>query len=844
MERPSPRLLGLTLAAVLILFGSAGGPAAIAAQADPCLTPLIENEPLCNPAVAQAEWPISHRGGYAQGSSPFPGPVAGETVSAAHLDLSGPPITLATSPPYADGGHAIWGAVLGLTGAVVKIDAETFTLIDSYVPADEEVSPPVIPLGVSGAYSVTDPDGNFLLGRAGFVEIFGDATPGDRGSPIALVKRVFLPPTAFCRSSDLLVGGVMLPDRHLALVTAQAVLSVIPADAALMDAGNVVSLPSENGADCANSAIPDTDLETVSNSIAADEHGGIYVVTDAAVIKYQWDGTGLSKVWRTEYESDPPFSVLRLGPGSGSTPSLMGTEIDQDRFVVITDGQELMHLVLMWRDEIPAGWQPIAPGKDPRIACEVPVRFGNPLATRSLSEQSVLVRGYGAVVVNNLLAAEPAPAIVPALTTAIAALFGSNDRYAPRGAERIDWDPVTHTCGTTWVNDAVSLPNGIPTMSAATGLMYAIGQRGGVWGLETLDFDSGTSVMFTPSAQTVCSQAVRDAVSASILGPFLDPTLDRFPQSCENSFFAATEVGPRGAIYTGTFQGVSRFLPDSVAAVSRKRQAAAGADQGREVASRGLAALPADVDQAREMAKRGQVQLDAALAALTAGIGTAVDAGSAAQASALMTGAHAHFVAAEAAVDGDLGVAASELDAARADAATAYDYLHLCPPAPQTGCRPAARAAVTIRNAPPATQSRLTWTWKAKTPGPPPPDPTDNATYALCVYDAGGTSRVLEAPIPNSPIRWETAGGGYHYKDGLAASAGVKVALLREKSNGALAKVTGKGEHVPMPSIPLGSGVRVQLVNSETAECWDSVFDGADVKKNDHGKFAARFSAP
>jgi hypothetical protein len=843
MMRTTPRLLGLTLIAAVTLCGSGHGPAA-AAEADPCLTPLLEDEPLCNPAVAQSEWPISHRGSYAQASSPFPGPVPGQTVSAAHLDLPGPPITLAMSPPYGDSGHAIWGAVLGLTGAVVKIDADTFTLIDTYVPAAEEASPPVIPLGVSGAYSVTDPDGHFLLGRATFVEMYGDATPGDRSSDIALIKRVFLPSTAFCRSSDLLVGGVMLPDRHLALVTAQAVVSVIPAAEALMDAANVVSLPSENGADCANGAIPDKDLETVSNSIAADEHGGIYVVTDAAVIKYQWDGTSLSKVWRTDYDSDPPFSVLRLGPGSGSTPTLMGTDADDDRFVVITDGQQLMHLVLMWRDDVPAGWQPIAPGKDPRIACEVPVTFGDPLATRSLSEQSVLVRGYASVVVSNLLGAEPAPSGFSAIDTAIAALWGSNDLVAPRGIERIDWDPVTRTCAVRWVNDEVSLPNAIPTMSAATGLIHAIGQRGGVWGLETLDLDSGASVMFNPSAQTVCSQAVRDAITGSILGLFLDPTLNSFPQSCENSFFAATEVGPNGAIYTGTFQGVSRFLPDAVATVSRKRQAAAGADQGREAASRGGAALPTDVAQARDMAKRGQTQLDAALAALAAGTGTDVDVGSAAQASALMTSARAHFASAEAALDVDLDLAAGEFDAARTDAAAAYDFLHLCPPAPQSDCRAPAKAVIAVKNSDPPTKSTLKWIWKSETPGASVPDPLDNATYALCAYDAGGADRVLDAPIPTSPLLWKAIGGGFKYRDKLTASAGVKVALLKEKSNGAIAKVIGKGANVPVVPIPVTTPLRVQLVNSETGECWDAVFDGDGIKKNEGGKLVAKFKAP
>ena len=535
---------------------------------DPCLTPLIEDEPLCNPALATSDWPISHRGAYAQGSASNPGIVPGQAVLAEHTDLIGVPITLAVGPAYGDGHRAIWGSLLGLNGAVMKIDSETFEMIDTYIPADEEVMPPTIPLGISGAYGLVDRDFDFLLGRVDFVEIFGDSTPGDRSSEIELKKRLFLPASAFCRTTDILVGGVMLPDRHLALVSEQAVVSVIPAEEAEMTVGNLVSLNSENGpVDCANMAIPDEDLETVSNSIAADEDGGFYVVTDKAVVKYDWDGTSLTKVWRTEYLSDPPISVLRLGPGSGTTPSLMGTALDDDRFVVITDGQELMHLVLMWRDDIPAGWMPIAPGRDPRIACEVPVTFGDGLATQSLSEQSVLVRGYATVTVSNLLASEPSTG-VPLIDTLLASLSGSDPLIAPVGVERIDWDPILQTCATVWTNTDISVPNGIPTMSATTGLMHAIGQRDGVWGLETLDFETGESVSFVPSAQTVCSQDVRDTVSASALGPLLDPIIDPngvYPQTCENSVFAATEVGLDGAIYTGTFQGASRFTPNVVA---------------------------------------------------------------------------------------------------------------------------------------------------------------------------------------------------------------------------------------------------------------------------------------
>lgn len=816
----------LVLPALLLVSGGRAQ-----AQA-PCLTPLVDDEPLCNPGLADAEWPISHHGPYAQGSSPFAGPVAGQTVTATHLDLPGPPITLAMSPAYPDGHHALWAAVLGLSNAVVKIDEEHLTLLDSYVPANEEAMPPSIPLGVSGAYSMVDRDSNFLVGRARFVEIFSDSIAGDRSSPIALAKRVFLPETAFCRSDDLLVGGVLLADGHLALVTQQASVSVVPSTIADMEAANVVSLPSENGSDCENMGIASADLETVSNSIAADEDGGFYVATDAAVIKYRWDGAALHKVWRTEYLSDEPYSVLRLGPGSGSTPSLVGTALDDDRFVVITDGQRLMHLVLMWRDEIPADWEPIAPGRDPRIACEVPVNFGNEAATRSLSEQSVLVRGYANVVVSNLLRSEAGiNTITPSVATAIAALVGGDPDRAPHGAQRIDWDPVSRTCKSVWTNSGVSLPNAIPTMSAATGMMHAIGQRDGVWGLETLDFETGASVRFDPGSKTACSQSVLDAVGASILGPFLSPVLASLPGSCENSFFAATEVGADGAIYTGTFQGVSRYQGDTVVTTSHKRAGRAGATQGVDLSARAIAALPDDPATSLDMARRGQVQMSASLAAVAAGSGGDIDAHSAGEAATLLAAAEGHFAAAEAAVGVDDDAAADEFAAAQADSALAGQWLTPCPPAPQSDCRTPGSASFALKVD--GDKSLLKWSWKSADAVAAVPDPTTRADYGLCVYDADGTRRLAAALVPADASKWKAANDGFKFKDAEAANDGVKSAAISEKTGKAMAKMVGKGAAVPDAVLPATAPVTVQLVNSETGLCWGAEFGPSSISKND-----------
>ncbi len=63
----------------------------------------------------------------------------------------------------------------------------------------------------------------------------------------------------------------------------------------------------------------------MSNSIAADENGGIYTVTSAAQYKHVWRGRRLRQAWRVKLASDGLQGGIRIGPGSGSSPTLMGT---------------------------------------------------------------------------------------------------------------------------------------------------------------------------------------------------------------------------------------------------------------------------------------------------------------------------------------------------------------------------------------------------------------------------------------------------------------------------------------------------------------------------------------
>jgi hypothetical protein len=544
---------GLVAAA---LVAGVGAPGALAAPT--CTTPDSAGEPPCNPYLPDSPWGASHRNAYAQASSPYPGIAAGAKVSAHHVYLPGIPIQLQFTSKYRDGGRAVWGSLVDAFDrrAVFKLDQRSGRLIDLYIPAEREANPPKTEAGgVTGAYSILDRDGRFIVPRQRTIDVFADSRKGDRSSPIRLVKRFAPPARAFCGASDKFVGATMTYDGMIAFATERGVVGVVPRLPSRMTARNVRTV-SLDPAHCRGAR-----AEIVSNSIAADEDGGIYVVTSRLMHRVSWNAERktLRPAWQGRYVTKGATSAVRLGPGSGSTPTVMGTGRQRDRFVAITDGAKLMNMVLMWRGAIPKGWKPIAPGKDRRIACEVPVRFGDPHATSSLSEQSLAVRGYAAINVNNRIPDEsPFAGASGVLLNALAALEGGNPANAPHGMERIDWDPRTRTCHRVWANRDISVPNGIPTMSAASGLVYGIRQEQGRWGVAGLDFRTGRVRLDAPAPDGTCTpQALAglpDAAKAA-----LSATIARLPQSCGDSFYAATEVGPDRTIWTGTFLGVTVY---------------------------------------------------------------------------------------------------------------------------------------------------------------------------------------------------------------------------------------------------------------------------------------------
>jgi hypothetical protein len=483
-------------------------------------------EPPQNHFLADSPWPMSHRNPYNQASSPLRGPEPGDDMDKDFIRTLPVSITLAYSNKRDNAGNRnVWGATLG-TVYELDMNGRKIDMVASKIKgfADDPLS---------GAYIVMDKDDNVFVPHNTEVRRYKEHKskpikrffrwflPRQNPEKIIKMERKFTIPSEYLIfGDDYIVGMNMTYDGFLVLATSKGVVCAVDRH---LSSHACLILPSNRT----------EGYDEVSNSIAVDETGGVFIVTNKKMHRVQWTGNNLSMntqdgAWSANYEVGPDEPLPgRLGTGSGSTPSLMGSA-GMDQFVVFTDGQELTHLVLMWRGDIPHDWTAIAPGKDRRIAAEIPVTFGNAAATRSISEQSVLVRGYSAMVVNNDYKFDSSqwPGLLSKAT-----VFISNLAFnAPYGVERFSWNPNVREFNSDWANPNISCPNGIPTMSAASNIAYCIGQRNRVWNLEGMDWDTGESV--------------------------LDFSLGILPAN--NSFYAATQIGDNRDIVTGTFGGVVR----------------------------------------------------------------------------------------------------------------------------------------------------------------------------------------------------------------------------------------------------------------------------------------------
>jgi hypothetical protein len=204
--------------------------------------------------------------------------------------------------------------------------------------------------------------------------------------------------------------------------------------------------------------------EPITNSFAVGEDGGVYVVSDAALYRFDATSSGSPAVtWREVYANSGISKPGQVGPGSGTTPTLLG-----GRWVAITDNADPMNVVVYLRAPAVSG---------ARKLCEQPVFARGASAT----DNSLIGAGRSLVVENNYAYTGPA-ATQDGKTTA-------------PGIERVDIDGDGSGCRSVWRSNERA-PTVVPKLSAANGIVYTYTKDpqpndADAWYLTALDFRTG-----------------------------------------------------------------------------------------------------------------------------------------------------------------------------------------------------------------------------------------------------------------------------------------------------------------------------------------------------------------
>ncbi|MEH6604581.1 MAG: hypothetical protein V7711_03285 [Pseudomonadales bacterium] len=504
-----------------------------------------------NPYLADSVLPIGHINSAQSTGMDHAGP-SGPTEALSQEDggltythLGPGHFGAAISAPYPNGKRVIWS-----NGAerISKLDYETLDVIDEFFlqnssiyksnegpvtaeQADDKFSMldflpkfrwsgmatvmATIPLakeyyggGLAGVYYLLSSDNVLYVGGKDSILAYADTNPTDQNSPIELKKEWLKPPhvTGGFNSMNMTYDGWIIS------ITDDGWVVLISRD---FSEYHTLQLTGAEVAPAWNQRMLDDGRNQgsatwVRNGPAIDKDGNIFVPSLQHMHKIVWDGKKLSKdpadgAWVEPYSNDgditlsfddiidpssgKPFRFDKVNVGSGATASLMGFD-EEDQFVVITDGDEVMNMVLFWRNDIPEGWQQLEGAPSRRIAGMLRADIGRDDAEAVQTEQSVVVGGYGAFVVNNAPASKP---ISGAPDGAYVGLAGHHPDFTPHGVQKFEWDPRAQALKEAWVNTEVSSVNSVPIVSNGSNMVYTVGAREGKWTLEAIDWTSGES---------------------------------------------------------------------------------------------------------------------------------------------------------------------------------------------------------------------------------------------------------------------------------------------------------------------------------------------------------------
>ncbi len=257
--------------------------------------------------------------------------------------------------------------------------------------------------------------------------------------------------------------------------------------------------------DPASGAVKSLNLaEKIGNSFAVDETGGVFIVSDGGLYRFDATASGAPAItWREPYANTGVKKPGQTQAGSGTTPTLMGKA-----YVAITDNADPMDIVVFRREKSVS---------KPRLVCVQPVFEKG----ASDTDQSLIGADRSMVVENNYGYSGLAATEQGATTTP--------------GIERVDINKSGTGCRKVWHNDERA-PSVVPKLSLATGLVYTYtkpptSDGTDAWYFTAIDFHTG--------------QTVYKRLAGTGLG--------------FNNNYAPVTIGPEGSAYVGALGGLVRL---------------------------------------------------------------------------------------------------------------------------------------------------------------------------------------------------------------------------------------------------------------------------------------------
>lgn len=249
--------------------------------------------------------------------------------------------------------------------------------------------------------------------------------------------------------------------------------------------------------------------ENIGNSFAVDESGGVFVVSEEGLYRFDARHGRPRQTWRATYDRGRRIKPGMANFGSGTTPTLIhAARRGHGGLVAILDNADPdMHVDVFRRGRHRGG----------RKVCSVRVFTGHP---RRNSDENNLISLHSRLWAENNYGA-PGPVRVTNTTP------GMQEVRLTR-----------HGCRRGWESNAVRVPSVVSKVSAGSGLIYTYThprqQSDGspeVWRLTAVDARSGK---------------VRWSRLSGVGGLY-------------NNYYAPVTLGPNGAIYVGALGGIVEF---------------------------------------------------------------------------------------------------------------------------------------------------------------------------------------------------------------------------------------------------------------------------------------------